>query len=66
MTSNTITIELQIAWWFQFLYLPGVIAMLIFCRLINSNAQLDMGKFEYWYHRAVRIKVIAIKEGQQK
>ncbi len=40
--------------------------MLIFCRLINSNAQLDMGKFEYWYHRAVRIKVIAIKEGQQK
>lgn len=56
MALDKITFEVELAWWFLYLYWPGVKGMLWLARLVNEDVEPNWEKLEYWLRLAVKIK----------
>ncbi len=56
MRKNIYRVEARVAWWFEWLYVPGVLLMSGI-----TGRMPDMGKVEYYASRAVTIKLRRVR-----
>lgn len=57
MAIKHISVELRIAWWFKYLYLPMLTGTYSIASAINPNISINQVKLEKWFKRAVKIKI---------
>ncbi len=57
MAVAELVVEIRVAWWFRFLYLPGLRAMLAFCHCAGFWwVEPDAKKFDRVLNRAVTVE----------
>lgn len=56
MATSKITVNIKIAWWFIYLYLPLISFTLDFIvKYIDIDAQVNEEKLKYWLNKSLRI-----------
>ena len=55
---STVTVEVKMAWWWKWLYEPGVTVALFFSLCVDIEAEPNWERIEYWTRKAIRTKVV--------
>jgi len=59
MAKSKLTLKLNIAWWFTYIYLPALYSALFVTRkFINIDAQPNKERVNYWLKKAFKAEVV--------
>ena len=56
MATKTLTIQIQIAWWFRYGYLPAVFIAMHVVALATGEIPTLGERFDYWAKKAISAK----------
>lgn len=56
MKIDQITVKVTTAWWYRWLYLPGLVMFCRVMRLVYPDIEPDKDKIKKWVKRAIKIQ----------
>lgn len=56
MAKSTITVTVNVRWWFEWIYLPCLIGVCNVARIMNFEIEPDLNKLQKWLKWGVKVQ----------
>lgn len=55
--AKELVVRIKTAWWFRWIYLPGLFALVHVVSFFNPNVEINQRRLRYWLEKAVTMEV---------